>query len=55
MWNLEENFIEDEAFYVESIIHLAGATIAKKDGQNKYKKSFTPLGIDTAKLLKNML
>jgi NAD dependent epimerase/dehydratase family enzyme len=33
LWNTTENFIEDEAFTnVESIIHLAGASIAK-DGQ----------------------
>ena len=52
LWNLEENFIEDEAFFgVESIIHLAGATIAKR-WTNKYKKELYTSRIDTAKLLK---
>ena len=52
LWNLEENSIEDEAFFgVESIIHLAGATIAKR-WTNKYKKELYTSRIDTAKLLK---
>ncbi len=51
-WNQDKNFIEDEAFHdVESIIHLAGATIAKRWTTN-YKKELFSSRIDTAKLLK---
>lgn len=51
-WDYEKNFIEDEAFSgIESIIHLAGATIAKK-WTNAYKKELISSRIDTAKLLK---
>jgi NAD dependent epimerase/dehydratase family enzyme len=42
-WNPDQNFIEDAAFKnVESIIHLAGATIAKR-WTKEYKKNFTAL------------
>lgn len=52
LWNTDENFIEDGAFRsVESIIHLAGASITKR-WTKEYKKKLYSSRIDTANLLK---
>lgn len=52
LWNTDENFIEDGAFIgVESIIHLAGASITKR-WTKEYKKKLYSSRIDTANLLK---
>lgn len=51
-WDVKKNFIEDSAFDgIESIIHLAGATIAKK-WTSTYKKELISSRVETAKLLK---
>lgn len=52
LWNNNEDYIDDEAFTnIECIIHLAGATIAKRWTQ-EYKKVLYSSRIDTANLLK---
>ena len=51
-WNLEEEFIDDRAFEnLDSIIHLAGASISKR-WTHSYKKELYSSRIDTANLLK---
>ena len=51
-WNLEENFIDDLAFEnLDSIIHLAGATVSER-WTDEYKKELFSSRIDTANLLK---
>ncbi|MBW8361291.1 MAG: TIGR01777 family oxidoreductase [Kaistella sp.] len=51
-WNLEEGFIEDKAFEnLDSIIHLAGATISDRWTED-YKKELFSSRIDTAHLLR---
>ena len=51
-WNPDENFIEDAAFNnIEAIIHLAGATIAKR-WTEEYKKELYSSRINAANLLK---
>lgn len=51
-WNIKENFIEDTAFEgIESIIHLAGASIAKR-WTNSYRKELYSSRIDAANLIK---
>lgn len=51
-WNLEEEFIDDGAFEnLDSIIHLAGASISKR-WTHSYKKELYSSRIDTANLLK---
>lgn len=53
LWNPEKNFIEDEAFEgIEAIIHLAGASIAKR-WTTGYKKELYSSRIESAKLLKS--
>lgn len=52
LWDVKKNFIEDDAFAgIDSIIHLAGATIAKR-WTNEYKKELTTSRVDSARLLK---
>ena len=52
-WNPNENFIEDTAFVnIEAIIHLAGATIAKR-WTKEYKKELYSSRINAANLLKS--
>jgi uncharacterized protein (TIGR01777 family) len=52
-WNLEDRFINDEAFKnLDSIIHLAGATISER-WTDSYKKELFTSRIDTANLLKD--
>lgn len=52
LWNLQENHIEDEAFHnIDSIIHLAGASIANR-WTKTYKKELYSSRVDTANLLK---
>ena len=52
-WNPNENFIEDAAFEnIEAIIHLAGATIAKR-WTKEYKKELYSSRINAANLLKS--
>lgn len=52
-WNPNENFIEDAAFEnIETIIHLAGATIAKR-WTKEYKKELYSSRINAANLLKS--
>ena len=51
-WNLEEEFIDDRAFEnLDSIIHLAGASISKR-WTHSYQKELYSSRIDTANLLK---
>lgn len=53
LWNTEEGLIDESAFDdVQSIIHLAGATIAKR-WTNKYKKIIINSRENTANLLLN--
>ena len=50
-WNLEDRFINDDAFKnLDSIIHLAGATISER-WTDSYKKELFTSRIDTANLL----
>ena len=52
-WSPEKNFIEDEAFEgIESVIHLAGATIAKR-WTDDYKKELYSSRINAANLIKS--
>lgn len=52
-WNIEKNFIEDTAFEnIDSIIHLAGASIAKR-WTDSYKKELYISRINAAKLIKS--
>ena len=52
-WNPDQNFIEDAAFEnIEAIIHLAGATIAKR-WTKEYKKELYSSRINAANLLKS--
>lgn len=51
-WNLEDGFINENAFKdLDSIIHLAGATISER-WSDDYKKELFTSRIDTANLLK---
>lgn len=51
-WNLEDQFINENAFKnLNSIIHLAGATISER-WTDSYKKELFSSRIDTANLLK---
>ncbi len=50
-WNLEEKFIDEKAFdNIDSIIHLAGATVSKR-WTDSYKKELYSSRIDAANLL----
>ena len=52
-WDPEKNFIEDDAFNgIEAVIHLAGATIAKR-WTDFYKKELYSSRINAAKLIKS--
>ena len=52
-WNPDQNFIEDAALEnIEAIIHLAGATIAKR-WTKEYKKELYSSRINAANLLKS--
>ncbi len=50
-WNLEGNYIDEKAFEnIDSIIHLAGATVSER-WTNDYKKELYSSRIDAANLL----
>lgn len=52
LWNPKKNFIEDDAFIdIEAVIHLAGATIAKRWTET-YKKEMHFSRVNAAQLIK---
>lgn len=51
-WNISEGFIDENAFEgIDTVIHLAGASVAGKRWTNDYKKIMRSSRIDSAKLL----